>query len=43
MGKYPIETVKAMAKIIQQAEKGINYKKRFYDLKPDASSIDNAV
>jgi len=42
-GKYPVETVKTMAKIIRQAEKGIDYKKRFYDLDVDVNSIDDAV
>lgn len=43
VGKYPVETVKTMAKIIKQAEKGINYKKRFYDLEVDVNSIDDAI
>jgi len=42
-GSYPVEAVKTMAKIIKQAENGIDYKKRFYDLKVDVNSIDDAV
>jgi len=42
-GSYPVEAVKTMAKIIKQAEKGIDYKKRFYDLDVDVNSIDDAV
>jgi pyruvate kinase len=42
-GKYPVETVRTMAKIIKQAEKGINYKKRFYDLDIDVNSVSDAI
>lgn len=31
VGKYPVEAVKSMAKIAEQTEKNINYRKRFND------------
>jgi pyruvate kinase len=43
VGKYPVETVRTMSKIIRQAEKGINYKKNFYDLEIDVNSIGSAI
>ena len=43
VGKYPVESVVTMAKIIGQAEKNINYKKRFYSLDTDVNSINDAV
>jgi len=43
MGKYPVETVKTMAKIINNAEKDINYKKRFYEFDMGIDSITDAV
>jgi len=43
VGKYPVETVRAMVKIIKQAEKNINYKKRFYDLEVDVNSVSDAI
>lgn len=30
-GKYPVETVRTMAQIVEETEKHINYKKRFYN------------
>jgi pyruvate kinase len=30
-GKYPVLSIETMSKIAEEAEKGINYKKRFYD------------
>ena len=32
-GKHPVEAVEAMARIAEQTEKNINYKKRFLDPK----------
>ncbi|MCL2690557.1 MAG: pyruvate kinase, partial [Chitinispirillia bacterium] len=43
VGKYPIETIKTMAKIIGQTEKAINYKKRFYELAVDVDCISDAI
>jgi pyruvate kinase len=43
VGQYPVETVKTMTKIIRQAEKSINYKKTFFDLKVDVNSISDAT
>jgi len=43
VGKYPVETVKAMTKIIKQAEKNINYTKRFYDLEIEVDSVSDAI
>ena len=43
VGKYPVETLKTMVKIIRQAEKGINYKKRFYDLEVDVDCVIDAI
>jgi pyruvate kinase len=43
IGKYPVETVKTMAKIIKKAECGINYKKRFYELEPIIDSVTDAI
>ena len=43
VGKYPVETLNTMAKIIRQTEKAINYKKRFYDLKVDVDCIIDAI
>ncbi|MCL2630898.1 MAG: pyruvate kinase [Firmicutes bacterium] len=42
-GKYPVETVKAMVKIIKHAEKNINYKNRFYNLPTAVGCIRDAV
>lgn len=43
VGKFPVETVKAMAKIIENAEKAINYIKRFLSLDIEIKSITDAV
>jgi pyruvate kinase len=43
VGKYPVETVRTMAKIIKQTERNINYKKRFYDLEIRVNSVSNAI
>lgn len=42
-GKYPVEAVRTMATIAEQAENGINYKKRFLALDPETNSITDAV
>ncbi|MCL2220556.1 MAG: pyruvate kinase [Chitinispirillia bacterium] len=42
-GKYPVEAVKAMAKIILQTENAINYKKRFHGLNVEVDTIDDAI
>jgi len=42
-GKYPVETVRAMAAIAEQAESNIRYKHRFEELETDAMSITDAV
>ena len=42
-GKYPVEAVKAMAKIATNAEQSINYKKRFYSYNFEINSIADAV
>ena len=42
-GKYPVETVKTMAKIINQAEKGVAYKRIFQNLKVEIESISDAI
>jgi pyruvate kinase len=42
-GKYPVEAVKAMTKIILQTESAINYKKRFHGLNVEVNAIDDAI
>lgn len=42
-GKYPVEAVKTMAKIAENTEKSINFKKRFAELSADIKSITDAV
>lgn len=43
IGKYPVEAIKAMAAISNEAEKNINYKKRFLALEPKINTISDAV
>ena len=43
MGKYPVETVRTMTKIIKHAEKGINYKKTFSDHNAAVNNIRDAI
>lgn len=42
-GAYPVEAVATMAKIAENAESGINYKKRFNALDPHIKNITDAV
>ena len=46
-GEYPIEAVKAMAKIAEETEKNINYKKRFHNyefvIKNEVDAISHAT
>jgi pyruvate kinase len=43
MGKYPLETVKTMAKIIKHAEKSIDYKKTFNEHNIAVHTIRDAI
>lgn len=42
-GKYPVEAVKAMAKIAEEAEKSINYSDRFYTSKFNIKNLADAI
>ncbi|MCL2845569.1 MAG: pyruvate kinase [Chitinivibrionia bacterium] len=42
-GKYPVEAVRTMAKIIEETEKNVNYKKRFLNFEVEIKTIDNAI
>lgn len=43
VGKYPVESVQTMASISEQAEKDINYKKRFLSLNVEFARVTDAV
>ncbi|MCL2751906.1 MAG: pyruvate kinase, partial [Firmicutes bacterium] len=43
VGKYPVETVRTMAVIIKEAERNINYKKRFDSLSVHIRHVTDAV
>ncbi|KAI4453724.1 pyruvate kinase [Holotrichia oblita] len=43
IGKYPVESIKTMAAISKEAEKIINYKKRFLALEAKIDTISDAV
>lgn len=42
-GKFPVEAVKTMAKIAENTEKSINFRKRFGELSAEIKSITDAV
>ena len=42
-GKYPVEAVRAMAKIAETAEKNIHYKKRFHNAEFEIRNIVDAI
>jgi pyruvate kinase len=43
VGKYPVEAVRTMAKIAEQAERGISYGKRFKTLETTIRTVTDAV
>ncbi len=42
-GKYPVESVKAMAKIAEEAEKSINYSERFFNSEFKIKNLADAI
>ena len=42
-GKYPVQAVKTMSRIIEETERNVNYKKRFHAFDAEINSIDNAI
>jgi len=43
IGKYPVQTLKAMAKIAEETEQNINYEKRFRDMEFTIADMTDAV